>query len=142
MPSSMRSSGAMTQRLITKAMLCSLSLVFATSAVGQQPPSTPPRPDKRPSPHQVQASPQNKMPPETNALPSRRLSAARIEREIQKRIKANPAMATANVTARVDDDSVILSGTVDNSRQHDLALLIAHSWAGQRKIVDQIKRRM
>jgi len=82
------------------------------------------------------------MPPETNALPPRPLSAARVERQIQKRIKANPAMATANVTARVDDDSVILSGTVDGSRQHDLALLITHSWAGQRKIVDQIKRRM
>jgi hypothetical protein len=141
MPSSMRSSGAMSQKLITNAMLCSLSLVFATSVVGRQPPSTLPRLDERPRPHKVQASPKNKMPPETNVLPSRRLSAARVEREIQKRIKANPAMATANVTARVDDDSVILSGTVDGSRQHDLALLITHSWAGQRKIVDQIKRR-
>jgi osmotically-inducible protein OsmY len=51
-------------------------------------------------------------------------------------------MATANVTARVDSHALVLSGTVDSSRQHDLALLIAHSWAGQRKIVDHMKRRM
>jgi BON domain-containing protein len=140
MPSSMRWGGAIAERLFTRAMLCSLSLVFSASALGRQPPSRPARPDEHSGPHQVQASPKNKMPPE-NASP-RRMPAARVEQEIQKRIKSNPAMATANVTARVDEDSVVLSGTVDSSRQHDLALLIAHSWAGQRKIVDQIKRRM
>jgi osmotically-inducible protein OsmY len=64
-----------------------------------------------------------------------------VEQEIQKRIDNHPSMATANVNVRADDSSVVLSGTVDNDRQHDLALLIAHSWAGKRKIVDQITKR-
>lgn len=142
MPSSMRTAEEMVQRLFTKAMLGSLSLAFATSALGRQPPSPWLHPNDDPGPHQIQVSPKNKMPPDTSTPPRGRSSAARVEQEIQKRIKTNPAMATANVTARVNDSSVVLSGTVDSSRQHDFALLIAHSWAGQRKVVDQIKRRM
>jgi BON domain-containing protein len=139
MPSSLRSRAAMAQRLSKRAVLCSLFLAFATSAAVQPQYFTPARPDEQHGPQQIQASPKDQLRPETNTRPS--LSAARVEQEIQKRIKANPAMATANVTARVDNHSVVLSGTVDSSRQHDLALLIAHSWAGQRKIVDHIKRR-
>jgi hypothetical protein len=138
MQSSVRTAGAMAQRQFTKALLGSLFLVFSSSALGRQPPSTWPHPDD--DPHQV--SPKNRTPPETNTPPRGQFSAARVEQEIEKRIKTNPAMATANVSARVNDNSVVLSGTVDSSRQHDLALLIAHSWAGQRKVVDQIKRRM
>jgi hypothetical protein len=84
MLSSMRSRGAMAQTLIIKAMLCSLSLVFATSAAARQPSSTPLRPDEQPGPQQIQASPKNQLPPDTNAR--RSLSAARVEQEIQKRI--------------------------------------------------------
>jgi osmotically-inducible protein OsmY len=34
---------------------------------------------------------------------------------------------------------VILTGTVASEEQHDLALRIAQSYAGDRKIVDKIK---
>jgi len=34
---------------------------------------------------------------------------------------------------------VTLSGTVNTEQQHDLALRIAHSYAGDRKIVDKIE---
>jgi osmotically-inducible protein OsmY len=33
----------------------------------------------------------------------------------------------------------VLSGTVDDERQHDLALRIAQSYAGDRRIVDNIQ---
>jgi len=140
MPSNLRSRAAIAHRLSQRVVLCSLFLAFATSAVAQPPYFTPARPDEQHGPQQIQASPKDQLRPETNTR--RSLSAARVEQEIQKRINSNPAMATANVTARVDTQSVVLNGTVDSSRQHDLALLIAHSWAGQRKIVDHIKRRM
>ena len=142
MSSSMRSGGVMAQRLVKTVTLSSLSLVLGSSAVAQLASFEPPRSDERLAPCQTQASSKNKMPPDISTSPRAGLSAARVEQEIQKRIRTNPAMATANVTARVNDSSVVLSGTVDSSRQHDLALLIAHSWAGQRKVVDQIKRRM
>ena len=39
----------------------------------------------------------------------------------------------------MDENSVILTGRVDSEQQHDLALRIAQSYAGDRKIVDKIK---
>jgi osmotically-inducible protein OsmY len=44
-----------------------------------------------------------------------------------------------NLAVKADDKSVTLTGTVDTQRQHDLALSIAQSHAGDRKVVDQIK---
>jgi osmotically-inducible protein OsmY len=123
-----------------KAMVSGLFLVFVTSALAQQLSSNPPVHGEHSIFHQAQA-PRQWMPPDTKAPPPQRLSTARVEREIQKRINSNPSMATANVNVRADDSSVVLSGTVDNDRQHDLALLIANSWAGKRKVVDQTKQR-
>jgi hypothetical protein len=137
----MRLGATVVQRLFKKSALWSVCFVSVTSALAQQPSSKPPSYDES-TLYQAQTNRKHKMPPDIPALPRRWLSAVRVKQEIQKRIKANPAMATANVTARVNDNSVVLTGTVDSSRQHDLALLIAHSWAGQQKIVDQIKRRM
>jgi len=38
-----------------------------------------------------------------------------------------------------DENTVLLTGNVDSEQQHDLALRIAQSYAGDRKIVDKIK---
>jgi len=42
---------------------------------------------------------------------------------------------------KADDESVMLTGTVNTEKQHGLALRIAQSYAGQRKIVDKIQIR-
>jgi len=54
---------------------------------------------------------------------------------------AEPALANTNVEVKTTDKSVTLTGSLDTERQHDLALRIAQSYAGDRKIVDKIKIR-
>jgi osmotically-inducible protein OsmY len=44
-----------------------------------------------------------------------------------------------NVGVKTTDKSVTLTGSVDTERQHDLALRIAQSYAGDRKVVDKLK---
>lgn len=66
------------------------------------------------------------------------LSSPDIEKQLQKELSRNPVLSQANLKAIVDDQNVVLSGTVENTRQHDLAVQLAQSYAGRRKIVDKI----
>jgi len=50
----------------------------------------------------------------------------------------NAAYAGSNIEAVADDQSVTLSGTVQSSMQHEMALQMARAYAGNRKIVDKI----
>jgi osmotically-inducible protein OsmY len=81
------------------------------------------------------------MPPDTKAPPPQRLSNAQVEQQIRDKIKSEPVLANTNVGVRTNDRSVTLTGTVDTERQRDLALSIAQSYAGNRKIGDKIKIR-
>ena len=47
-------------------------------------------------------------------------------------------LSNTRVTASVDGTSVVLAGAVENERERDLAIRIAQSYAGQRRIVDNI----
>jgi len=79
------------------------------------------------------------MPPETQAPPPQAISSERVERQILNQLKAEPALSGTSVNARVDDNSVVLTGSVDSMTQQDLAVLIAQSNAGDRKVIDRIK---
>jgi len=79
------------------------------------------------------------MPPDTKAPPPQGLSASEVEQQIQAKISNEPALANTKVGVKANDKSVTLTGTVDTEKQHDLALRIAQSFAGDRKIVDKIK---
>ncbi len=80
------------------------------------------------------------MPPDTKAPPpSETLSTAQVQRQIQEKLSAEPALANTNVGVKTTDKSVTLTGSVDTERQHDLALRIAQSYAGDRKIVNKLK---
>src|SRR5438445_12436642 len=121
-----------------KRILWGLALVFVTSAFGQQqhpnnsPPYTTPTtfPDGRP---------QQQMPPDTKAPPPQDLSGSEVEQQIQKKLSREPALASTEIGVKIDATSVTLTGSVDTERQRDLALRIAQSYAGQRKVVDKIK---
>lgn len=67
------------------------------------------------------------------------MSSQRAEGQILKQLRAEPTLSATNIHVRVDDNSVVLTGSVDSMRQHDLAVRIAQSNAGDRKIVDKIK---
>ena len=121
-----------------KRILWGLALVFVTSAFAQQqlptnspPYTTPPTfPDGRP---------QQQMPPDTKAPPPQDLSDSEVEQQIQKKLSREPALANTEIGVKIDATSVTLTGSVDTERQRDLALRIAQSYAGQRKVVDKIK---
>jgi BON domain len=78
------------------------------------------------------------IPPDTKAPPSEQLSAAEIQEQIQKRLDSEPALNNSELQATVDDTSVALTGTVQNEQQYALAIRIAQSYAGERRIVYNI----
>jgi hypothetical protein len=123
-----------------KHALCGLALAFAVSAFAQQQyPTNPPLHTTPPTFPDDQASRQQ-MPPDTQA-PPQALSTAQVQQQIQDKVNSEPALANTNVGVKTDDKSVTLTGTVDTDAQHDLALRIAQSYAGDRTIVDKIKVR-
>jgi hypothetical protein len=78
------------------------------------------------------------MPPDTEAPPFEALSSAEIRDRIQIRLDSDAVLSNTCVTASVDDTSVVLVGAVENERERDLVIRIAQSYAGQRRIVDNI----
>ena len=127
-----------------KPIVCSFALLLASLGFAQQqgPPSTSPPYQTPPTfPEGRQAPPTAQMPPDTQAPPPRTMSSEQAEQQITHRLSSEPALANANVDAKVDENSVVLTGSVDTETQHDLAVRIAQSYAGDRKLVDKIKVR-
>jgi hypothetical protein len=123
-----------------KQMLFGLVLLVAMATLAQQqeqPPPTAP-PQSTPPTFPDDRATRQQMPPDQEA-PPQRLSTAEVQQQIQQGLNSEPALRNSNVEVNVDENSVILTGTVDSEQQHDLALRIAQSYAGDRKIVDKIK---
>jgi BON domain-containing protein len=117
-------------------LLCGLSLLVATSSFSQQQAQPPPpytRPPTFPEGQQ--------MPPDQKAPPPEALSPSQVQHQIQVHFHKEPALANSNLTVKADDTSVVLTGTVESDVQHELALGIAQSYAGDRKVVDKIRIR-
>ena len=77
------------------------------------------------------------MPPDQEA-PPQGLSTTEVQQQIQQGLNSEPMLRNSNVGVHVDENSVILTGTVDSEEQHERALRIAQSYADDRKIVDKI----
>ena len=67
------------------------------------------------------------------------MSSWQVQQQIQNRVNSEPSLANTNVKASVNDSAVILTGVVDNERQHQILLRIAQSYAGDREIFDEIQ---
>ena len=119
-----------------KRILWGLALVFVTSAFAQQQPPTNSPPYTTP-PTFPEGRPQRQMPPDTKAPPPQDLSASEVEQQIRDKLSGDHSPTEIGV--KIDATSVTLTGSVDTERQRDLALRIAQSYAGRRKIVDKIK---
>lgn len=122
---------------------CVLLLLASMGFVQQQeqpPPTTSPpyqTPPTFPEGRQTPRAPQ--MPPDTVAPPPQTMSTEQVERQITERLSSEPELSKSNIDAKVDDNSVVLTGSVDSESQHHLAVHIAQSYAGDRRIVDKIK---
>ena|SRR5216683_396016 len=117
------------------------SLVFASAfllaALGYAQPQGQPRPPYgTPPTFPEEKAPREQMPPDQQAKP---LSNAEVRHQIQQGMKSEPELANTNISVKTNDSSVVLTGTVDTERQHDLAVRIAQSYAADRQIVDKIK---
>ena len=122
------------KRLLSLFVLMCATAAFAqqNQAPGNPPYTTPP------------TFPENQgrdMPPDTKAPPSQESSTVKVVMEIEEKLKAEPALTNANVNVKADDSAVVLAGTVNSDSQRDVALRIAKSYAGKRKVVDKIQIR-
>jgi osmotically-inducible protein OsmY len=66
------------------------------------------------------------------------MSSPRVEGLIVDKLREEPRLSGTNVDARVENNSVVLTGSVETVEQHDLAVHIAQANAGDRNIVDRI----
>jgi BON domain len=123
-----------------KKTLFGLLLLLATATLaqqqGQRPPTSPPQ--STPPTFPEDRAPRQQIPPDQEA-PPQALSTPEVQQQIQQGLNSEPMLRNSNVGVHVDENSVILTGTVASEEQHDLALRIAQSYAGDRKIVDKIK---
>jgi hyperosmotically inducible periplasmic protein len=128
----------MKSRVFASAFLLA-SLGFAQQQ-GLPPPTAPPY-GTPPTFPQGRQSPRQQMPPDQEPQTSQGLSSAQVQQQIQQSLNSEPALANTNVGVKTDESAVVLTGTVDSEKQHDLAVRIAQSFAGGRQVVDKIKIR-
>ncbi len=129
------------KNMLFEPALFGLALSLTTLSFGQQsgqPPVSPPYGTPPTFPEGRQA-PTQPLPPNQEAPPSRKLSSTEARQQIAEHLNSEPTLSNAHVGVKVDQRSVELKGTVSTEEQHDLALRIAQSYAGDRKIVDKIK---
>ena len=106
---------------------------------GQAPPTTSPPYQTPPTFPEGRQTPRAQMPPDTQAPPPHTISSEKAEGQILQQLRDEPSLSGTNVDAKADDNSVVLTGSVDTMAQHDLAVRIAQANAGDRRIVDKIK---
>ncbi len=123
-----------------KHMLCGLTLLFAISAFAQQqgvPPYNSP-PTTTPPTFPQDQRPGEPLPPDTRAPGPMEPTDAEVQEQIGQKLSSEPQLQNLPLTAKVNNHTIVLTGTVDNEQQHRLALRVAQSYAGQRQIVDKI----
>ena len=127
-----------------KQMLFGLALLLATSALAQNPGQQPPQSTPPTFPQGQQARPEQ-MPPDQMAPdqegPPKRMPTAEVQQQIQQGLSSQPSLRDTKIDVRVTDASVFLTGTVESEAEHELALRVAGSYAGDRQLVDKIKVR-
>ncbi len=126
-----------------KRVLGGALLLFAVSVFAQQqsvPPYNSP-PTTTPPTFPQDQRPGQRMPPDTRAPAPVEPTSAEVQQQVQEKLATEPLLEHLQLKATVTDTAIQLSGNVDNEQQHRLAVRIAQSYAGERKIVDKIKIR-
>ena len=120
----------MARMLLCLLLLCGLSGFAQQPPQNQNPPANPhsSSPDNNPQP--VQDPSQNQDKASANQ---------RIQSSIQDLLSSDPVLSGVDVEASVNDESIILTGTVDSYAQHQRVLQLVSSYGQWRKIVDKVK---
>jgi hypothetical protein len=124
---------------MTRIMLIALLLLSTPFALGwQQPQSQTPQTQNPPyttPPTLPDNRPQTQQPPETQAPAA---ASSDIQDQIQRSISKDPGLADAQVNTSVDEQTITLTGTVQDETQHQKVLQLVQPYAGQRKIEDKL----
>lgn len=119
-------------------IVCALLLLATPAIVAQQQPQSPP-PYTTP-PTFPDNNPQTQKPP---VLPEQQsqageMSSSDIQQQLQQSIAEDPTLSDAKIETKVDDQSIILTGMVQNETQHRKVLATVEPYVGKRKIVDKL----
>ena len=117
----------MARILLCLLLLCALA-GFAQQPQNQNPPANPPSQDNNPAPAQDPSQNQDKA-----------SANQRIQSSINDLLSSDPVLSGVDVEASVNDESIILTGTVDSYAQHQRVLQLVSSYGQWRKIVDKVK---
>ncbi len=118
--------------------LCALLLLATPAILAQQQPQSPP-PYTTP-PTFPDNKPQTQKPP---VLPEQQgqageMSSSDIQQQLQQSIAEDPTLSDAKVETKVDEQSIILTGIVQDETQHRKVLATVEPYAGTRKVVDKL----
>ncbi|HEV2963488.1 MAG TPA: BON domain-containing protein [Candidatus Angelobacter sp.] len=81
---------------------------------------------------------QNQKPEAQSGSSATATSSNDIQSQIQDALKKDPTLSSANITVSVTDDAVELNGTVASNDEKKAAKKIAKSYAGNRKVKDNL----
>ncbi len=99
---------------------------------GSTPPTFSPEQSKPES-----AQPNLNAPPlEPKPAPAKELSSGEVKHQLDSKLASEPELKGVAIHSKVTNSTLTLSGNLDNAHQHDIVLRIAHSYHGERKIVD------
>ena len=117
-------------RILLCILLLSAAFGFSQQPQNQDPPRTPPpnSPDNSPPPPQSATQDQSKAGANT-----------RIQNSIQDLLSSDPILSDVDVEANVNDESIVLTGTVESYAQHQRVLQLVSSYGRWRKIDDRVK---
>ena len=119
-----------------KVLLSAIVITFALAAVAQQSsPQLPPtaNPPISPAPDKDIG---RQMPPDTLAKAP---SSVEVRHQIQDKIDSEPGLSGARLKVVVTNSAVTLTGIVSDEKQHETTRRIVESYAGPRKIVDNVR---
>jgi BON domain len=120
--------------------ICALLLLFGMTAFAQVQRQPGPPAGSTPPTFPQDKNPSKQMPPDTAAPPpSGQPTSGEVQQQINQKLSQEPGLKNTNVRFDVDDQSVVVGGSVADEQQHQLALRLARSYAGDRKIVDYVK---
>ena len=123
-----------------KHAICALLLLFGMTAFAQQQRQPGPPTSSTPPTFPQDKNPSKQTPPDTTAPSSSGLpTSGEVQQQINLKRSQEPSLKNTSVRFDVDDQSVVIGGTVADEQQHQLALRLARSYAGDRKIVDYVK---
>jgi len=115
-------------------LLLSAALGFSQQPQNQDPPRTLPSNSLDNSQQPAQSATQN-----TNQDQSKAGANQRIQSSIQDLLSSDPVLSGVDVEASVNDQSIVLTGTVESYAQHQRVLQLVSSYGQWRKIDDRVK---